>query len=219
LTQRKDDIRDSLQTITDQAIAELEAVHAAREAGLAASRKLIQISSQSIRAAHRGEFDEARKLSAEAGRVLREALGRLEDQPQVRHSGFMMDGEKEYAESALTVALISGSTLPSFSDLGVSVPAYLNGLAEAASELRRSALDAIRGEQPERADELLGFMDEAMAVLTAIDFPDAVTGGLRRTTDQLRAVTERTRGDVTAALRQSALEKRMSAFERRLDQP
>ena len=218
MTQR-DEIRDSLQGITDQAIVELEAVHAAREAGLAASRQLIQISSRSIRAAHRGEFDEARALSAQAGQVLRDALARLEAQPQVRHSGFMLDGEKEYAESALTVALISGSALPSFGDLGVSVPAYLNGLAEAASELRRSALDAIRGEEPERADTLLGFMDEAMAVLTAIDFPDGVTGGLRRTTDQLRAVTERTRGDVTAALRQSALEKRMAAFERKLGEP
>ena len=216
---RQIEIRDSLQAVADQAVAELEAVHAAREAGLAASRQLIQISSRSIRAAHRGEFDEARALSAQAGQVLRDALARLEAQPQVRHSGFMLDGEKEYAESALTVALVSGSPLPSFTDIGVSVPAYLNGLAEAASELRRSALDAIRKEQPDRADELLGFMDEAMAVLTAIDFPDAVTGGLRRTTDQLRAVTERTRGDVTAALRQSALEKRMAAFERKLDEP
>jgi translin len=215
----RDDIREMLQKVSDFAIEQLEAAHAAREVGLGASRKAIQLSSRSIRAAHRGEFDEARALSAEAGAALKSAYAKIEDQPQVRHSGFMLDGEKEFAESALTIAFISGSALPSISDLGVSVPAYLNGLAEAASELRRSALDAIRSEEPEKADALLAHMDEAMAVLAAIDFPEGVTGGLRRTTDQLRAVTERTRGDVTAALRQSALESRMKALESKLVEP
>lgn len=214
---RREEIRESLQGVSDQAIEQLEAAHSAREAGLSASRKAIQLSSRAIRAAHRGEFSEARALSEQAGAALQSSYEKFDGQPQVRHSGFILDGEKEYAESALTIALISGSALPSLSDLSVSVPAYLNGLAEAASELRRSALDSIRTGDPAKADELLGYMDEAMAVLTGIDFPEGVTGGLRRTTDQLRAVTERTRGDVTAALRQSALEAQMRALESKLD--
>ena len=215
----RDEVRQALRDVADRAVERLEGIHAAREAGYAASRRVVQLSSRAIRAAHRGEFAEARKLSAEAGELLSIAYSQMDEQPAVRYSGFMLDGEKEFAESALTIAFVSGEPVPGFESLGVSVPAYLNGLAEAASELRRSALDAIRDGRPERADELLSFMDEAMAVLVAIDFPDAVTGGLRRTTDQLRAVTERTRGDVTAALRQSVLEERMQALEGMLDGP
>jgi translin len=134
----------------------------------------------------------------------------------MRYSGFMHDGEKEYAEAAITLAFVSGSRIPGAGDLGTGHAAYLNGLAEAASELRRSALDAIRRGEPARADELLGLMDEAMGVVETVDFPEAVTSGLRRTTDALRGVVERTRGDVTAALRQQALETRLGALEERL---
>jgi translin len=128
----------------------------------------------------------------------------------------MLDGEKEYAEAAITLAFISGSEFPTPDSLGIGAPAYLNGLAEAASELRRSALDAIRAGDPQRADDLLWLMDEAMGILATLDYPEGVTGGLRRTTDQLRAVTERTRGDVTAALRQGDLEARMKTLEQHL---
>ena len=214
--QDRAEIRKALQQVADDAITALESVHSARETGLAASRRVIQLSSRAIRAAHRGEWDEARKLSDEAGQRLHSAMAEMEGQPAMRHGGFMFDSAKEYAEARLTIAFVSGEPLPTVDDIGVSVPAYLNGLAEAASELRRSALDAIRNDDVVRADRLLGFMDEAMAVLSSVDFPEGVTGGLRRATDQLRAVTERTRGDVTAALRQSALEKRMAALEKKL---
>ena len=102
--------------------------------------------------------------------------------------------------------------------MGVGYPAWLNGLAEASSELRRAALDAIRHGDAPRADELLGIMDESLSVLGTIDFPEGVTGGLRRRTDQLRGVVERTRGDVTHALRQTALEDRMASLESRLQE-
>ncbi len=194
----------------------MEKTHAARELGLHASRKAVQLSSQAIRAAPRGEYDAARALSRAAGSGLAEAAGKIVSQPLMRYSGFMHDGEKEYAESALVVAFVSGSRIPGAGDLGIGHAAYLNGLAEAASELRRSALDAIRRGDPARADELLGLMDEAMGVVETVDFPEAVTSGLRRTTDALRSVVERTRGDVTAALRQQALEGRLKAVEVKL---
>ena len=132
--------------------------------------------------------------------------------------GFRFDGEKEFVEAALTIALLDGRTIPEPAELGVVYPAWLNGLAEAASELRRAALDAIRHGDAARADELLGIMDESLSILGTIDFPEGVTGGLRRRTDQLRGVVERTRGDVTHALRQTALEDRMASLESRLEE-
>ena len=83
--------------------------------------------------------------------------------------------------------------------------------------MRRAALDAIRHGDASRADELFGIMDESLSVLGTIDFPEGVTGGLRRRTDQLRGIVERTRGDVTHALRQTALEDRMASLESRLE--
>ncbi len=200
--------------IRDTSIAALERMHRARELGLQGARKTIQLSSQAIRAAHRGEFDAARGLCRQAGDALVGAGSDTAQEPLMRFSGFMHDGEKEYAEACLTLAFVSGGKLPTPDGLGISCPAYLNGLAEAASELRRSALDAIRKGDPARADGLLQLMDEAMGVVETIDFPEAVTAGLRRTTDALRGVVERTRGDVTSALRQQALEERLGGSRR-----
>ena len=205
---------ETLQRIGLESIAALERSHEAREADLTNSRKAIQLSSRAIRAAHRGEYDAAKELSE----ATRDALSRRGAKWDAAASGgFRFDGEKEFVEAALTIALLDGRTIPEPADLGVGYPAWLNGLAEAASELRRAALDAIRQGDATRADELLGIMDESLSVLGTIDFPEGVTGGLRRRTDQLRGVVERTRGDVTHALRQTALEDRMASLESRLE--
>ena len=205
---------ETLQRVGIESIAALEKSHEAREADLANSRKAVQLSSRAIRAAHRGEFDAARELSEAAGETLsRRGAG----SHAAVSGGFRFDGEKEFVESALAIALLDGQPIPDPADLGVGFPAWLNGLAEAASELRRAALDAIRQGDAARADELLAIMDESLSLLGTIDFPEGVTGGLRRRTDQLRGVVERTRGDVTHALRQTALEDRMSSLETRLD--
>ena len=205
---------ETLQRIGLESIAALEKSHQAREADLTNSRKAIQLSSRAIRAAHRGEYDAAKELSE----ATRDALSRRGAKWDATASGgFRFDGEKEFVEAALTFALLDGRTIPEPAELGVGYPAWLNGLAEAASELRRAALDAIRHGDASRADELFGIMDESLSVLGTIDFPEGVTGGLRRRTDQLRGVVERTRGDVTHALRQTALEDRMASLESRLE--
>ena len=210
-----DRVGKRLKEIGEAALDDLANAHSAREAGLKAARTAAQLASRSIRATHRGEFEQAEKLWREAGTGLREAAERLIPHPGVYHAGFMRDAEKEYAEAAITLALVSGGLIPSAADLGIGSPALLNGLAEAASELRRSALDAIRRGDAPRADRLLDLMDEVFSVLETVDFPDAITGGLRRRMDQLRGVVERTRGDVTQALRQSSLEERMASLEQR----
>jgi translin len=196
---------DELTEAGEWARSVLEGKHAAREVGLAACRKTIQSCAASIRAIHREEWETAEELAATAQGHLRRAQEALGDHPDIRYAGFLHDAAKEYAEARLTMAFVRGEPLPQAAGLGVEVQAYLNGLAEAASELRRYILDLLRRAQPERTEELLGVMDEVYSLLVTVDYPDAVTGGLRRTTDALRAVLERTRSDLTLTSVQTRL--------------
>jgi translin len=169
--------------------------HHAREITIAASRRAIQACAASIRATHRSEFESARSLAVEARDHLREADAALVGHPDVRTNGPLYDAKKELAEAWLTLALVRNEPLPTPDDLSIEIAAYCNGLAEAASELRRQLLDRLRHGDLARAEELMGAMDEIYSLLVTIDYPDGVTGGLRRTPDALRAVLARTRGD------------------------
>lgn len=166
---------------------------------------MIRLASRSIRAVHRGEAERSADHARDAEVALRQAQAALADFPEVAHAGPLHDAEKEYAESRLTAALLSDDPLPSPAELGVAGSAWLRGLAEAASELRRHLLDGLRQGELTEGDQMLDLMDEVYEALFAIDFPDAITGGLRRTVDQLRAVLERTRGDVTTSVVQERL--------------
>jgi translin len=197
--------QNELAALAEPLQADLAAAHAAREVGLAACRRTIRAAGLSIRAVHRAQPEVAAERRAESRAALTEAQVALAPHPAVAHAGFLHDAEKEYAEAELTAALIDGGPLPAPEDLGVSGPAWCNGLAEAASELRRHLLDRLRAGDLSDAERLLGAMDDVYDLLVTVDFPDAITGGLRRTTDQLRAVLERTRSDLTLTLVQSRL--------------
>jgi translin len=186
-------------------IAELAATNEGREQGLAACRQVIRACSRSIRMIHRNERSAADAMAGEAELLLRTAQTALSPHPGIAHAGFLHDAEKEYAEARLTIAFVGGETLPTPHELGVDVPAWLNGLAEAASELRRYLLDQLRKGDLSRGEELLEDMDDVYELLASIDFPDAITGGLRRTTDAFRAVLERTRSDYTTTIMQARL--------------
>jgi translin len=194
-------------------IDEFERINAARERAISQGRHVIRASANAIRAAHRGEFDDARKQALQASEMLSEIIDHVADHPTLAGAGYVQDAMKEVAEAHISIAILHGDELPSAGDLGVSSAAWLNGLAEAASELRRDALDALRRNDVPRAEELLQQMDGIYSALVTVDFPDAITGGIRRTTDQLRAVLERTRGDVTFAIRQDRLERMLSRAE------
>ncbi len=199
--------------LIDTIIVELERINAAREQAIAQSRHVIRASANAIRAAHRGEFSEARAGARAASSILSEILEHVADYPALAGAGYVQDAMKEVAEAHISIAILSEDQIPAFDDLDVSSSAWLNGLAEAASELRRDALDALRSNKVSRAEELLEQMDAIYSALVIVDFPDAITGGIRRTTDQLRAVLERTRGDVTFALRQERLEQILKQAE------
>lgn len=186
--------------------AELDAVNSAREVALAACRRTIRACGSSIRAIHRLEVERAEVLAREAEVALRQAQQAVAPHPAVGFAGFVHDAEKEYAEAVLTAALVGAQPLPGPEEIGVGIPAWLNGLAEAASELRRHLLDRLRDGQLPLAERLLGDMEDTYDLLVTIDYPDAVTAGLRRTADALRAVLERTRSDLTTSILQARLQ-------------
>jgi translin len=178
----------------------LEAKHRARETTLSVSRQAIRCCAVSIRAVQRREFDAAREHIAEAAALLDEASRATDEHRDVRFAGFLHDAQKEFAEANLTLAFVAHEPMPTAGALGVETAAYLNGMAEAASELRRQILDCLRRADLAEAEALFGVMDEVYGLLVTVDYPEAITGALRRTTDALRAVLERTRGDVTNAV-------------------
>jgi translin len=194
----------------------LEAQHRAREEGLAASRQVIRQASLTIRAVHRHEFERAAQMLEELRQQAEATAAAMKDHPAVYYAGFLHDALKEYAEAALTLALVSGEPLPTPDTLGVSAAAYLHGLAEAVGELRRFVLDSLRRDGDASPDALLDAMDEIYAQLVTIDYPEAITQGLRRSTDMVRGVTERTRGDLTMAALQRRLDVQLTALRDQL---
>ena len=194
------DHADELAAVGDAAREILAGKHQAREVTLSASRRAIHSCASAIRSVHRREFHEARERIAEAAAFLAEADAALNGHDDVRYAGFLRDAKKEFAEANLTLAFVSGSPIPAAENLRVETAAYLNGMAEAASELRRQVLDCLRREELDVAEDLLASMDAVYGLLVTIDYPEALTAGLRRSTDALRGVLERTRGDVTNAI-------------------
>ena len=201
---------EHLAKLSARAIEELGHRHRASEQALVVSRQVIRNSANAIRAVHRYDFDEADRLIAEASDRLGETLEIKINNPEIYYAGFLSDARKEFTEANITLAAISGKTLPDWESLGVDPPAYLNGMAEVIGELRRYILDALRRDDTARCEELMELMDEIYGILVTVDFPEAVTGGLRRSTDAMRGVLERTRGDLTISLQQRRLERRLA---------
>lgn len=202
-----------LDTIGEKIRKNFEAKNAARESALGMSRELIRHCSLSIRATHRAEYAEASQLLVRAREIATQMKSSIAAYPDLYFTGYVQDALKELAEAHIVHALVTDAPLPDPDTLGVDYAAYLNGLGEAAGELRRYSLDIIRHEDSAKVERVLEAMDDIYSLLVTVDFPDAITGGLRRTTDMVRGVLERTRGDLTVAARQEKLEKTLHEFE------
>lgn len=204
---------NDLDTIAERIRQSFEAHTAARDLALTRARSLTRHSAHAIRAIHRQDREKAAEELA-AGKELAGLLrADLADFPSVYHAGYTQDALKEYAEASIVVALLENSSMPSPEDLGLEEATYLKGLAESVGELRRRCLDILREGHSQEAEHLLQHMDDIFSVLVTMDYPDAVTKGLRRLTDVYRGVIERTRGDITLSLRQERLEETIRRAE------
>jgi translin len=172
----------------------------ARERALPASRRAIRSCANAIRAIHRGEFELAHRLMEEARAAIDEGLAAVAEHPDIRFAGYLQDAQKEYAEARLTEVVVNGGKdVPTPEELGVEDAPYLNGMAEAIGEARRHVLDLLREGRVDESDAMLVSMEDLYAVLVTIDYPDAITGNLRRSTDVSRSLLEKTRGDLAVA--------------------
>jgi len=205
---------DDLSRIAAEAVEALTLRHQAREQALAVSREVIRFSANAIRAVHRGDFDDARQLIERGSQRLQETRHIRDENPEIYYAGFLSDARKEFTEANITLAVISRSNIPDPEALDVDAPSYLNGMAEVIGEIRRYILDALRRDSSDHCEEFMDVMDEIYGILVTIDFPEGVTGGLRRSTDAMRGVLERTRGDLTISLQQRRLEQRLADMEK-----
>ena len=208
---------DQLDSIGERIRQHLEDKNAARERALQLSRNLIRSCSKAIRAVHRREQENAESLLDEAQNLandLQEALGAY---PELLHAGYTQSALKEFAEASIVHHLVSGEHLPEPEALGVGYVPYLGGLAEAAGEMRRRILDILRHDELAEAERLLDVMSDIYGILMTIDLPDALTNYICRTTDMVRGVTERTRGDLTTSSQQRDLKRALEAVEKKLD--
>ncbi len=208
---------ETLTSIAERIHQALEARTQARDRALAQARQLTRHASQAIRAIHRSEHDLAYEHIAEARGIVYALQADLAAFPELFYAGYTQDAIKEFAEASITCALIENQALPTPEDLRIEFATYLNGLAESVGELRRRCLDILRHGYSDEAERLLATMDDIYAELVTMDYPDAVTNGLRRQTDVMRGIVEKTRGDMTIALREQHLERAMQEFSILLD--
>ena len=200
-----------LSIIESEVRGQLDATHAAREEGLRLARPIIRTSANAIRAMHRGDHGRATALVAEARQMVEAAQTALVGHPDIYHAGFLYDAVKEYAEAELTIALLAGAPLPSPSDLGIDAVPYCKGLGEAVGEQRRRMLDQLRTGDLEAAERTFSDMEHIHDLLASLDYPDGMTGALRRTTDVARSLIERSRADLTTTIVQERLRADLEA--------
>jgi translin len=208
---------DILEEIAERIHHSFETRTAARDRALTQARTLTRHCANAIRAIHRDEYPLAQQHLDEARTLAQSLRDDLVGFPDLFYAGYTQDALKEYAEAVLVYALISHGKFPSPEDISLEPATYLQGLAEAVGELRRRCLDMLLKDNPPEAERLLGEMDDIYAILVTMDYPDAVTGGLRRLTDVARSIIERTRGDLTLSLRQERLEHSLREMGTRLD--
>jgi len=210
----RESLQTWLETLADEADADFQVRNDVRDRALHQSRMLIRHCSQTIRAGHRNAWDEAEQLLGEASAEARQLQEMLAPYPELYHAGYTQDALKEWVEARLTLALLGERALPAPEEMDVPYSTFLNGLCEAASELRRRCLDVMRRGEMAEAERLLATMDAVYEVLMGFGYPNAITGGLRRRVDQLRGVLERTRGDLTNSQQMQQLADALAEFER-----
>jgi len=209
---------EDLNPISDAIREIFETKNAARDDAISRSRTLIRHCSECIRAIHRREWEKADEKLDVIRDAAKDLVNVVDGHPDLYHTGYTQDALKEVVEAFATYAIIRDTTLPTPQSLQVEGATYLKGLAEAATELRRFILDILRRNEGDtnEAERLLAWMDAIYDQLVTFDFPDALTYGLRRQTDIVRGVLERTRGDLTTTLRQQRLQAALQRFEARV---
>jgi translin len=205
-----------LEKIAEQIRQDFEIRTVLRDEALKQTRQLTRACSLAIRAVHRNEFDVMEEYLTEAQTLADKIRENLKDHPDLQYAGYTQDSLKEFVEANATCALVQNQALPTPEELGVEYATYLKGLSEVVGELRRQILDILRSGYSQEAERMLNHMDDIYSILVTMDYPDAITHGLRRQTDLARNLVEKTRGDVTFSLRGEDLTQAISTLSKQL---
>lgn len=203
-----------LEAIAERIQQSFETRTTTRDRVLAQARTLTRHCANTIRAVHRDEFDLAEEHLRDAKLLVESIRNTSSEFPDIYYAGYSQDALKEFSEASIVYAILRDVGLPTPEELGLESATYLQGLAEAVGEFRRRCLDALLHERPQEAELMLSYMDNIYGVLVTMDYPDAITGGLRRLTDIARGIIERTRGDLTISMRQEHLEESLRRVEK-----
>ncbi|MEM2145323.1 MAG: hypothetical protein QW279_08175 [Candidatus Jordarchaeaceae archaeon] len=201
-----------LESIIAGIVRYLDEQYDLRELTLTLSRDVIRLSGQAIMLIHRLDFDNAAEKIDEAKSKLDEIDKKVVKYPEFREKGFVSSAFQEYTEARLLFSLLKDGRFISYEELGVPCIPYLLGLGDLVGELRRHILDSIRREEIDKAEKLLDLMEEVYIQLVALDYPDAIISGLRHKCDIARSLVEKTRGDITLALQNRQLMKKMQGL-------
>ncbi len=202
-----------MSEIVERIRRQLDSREEVRNRVLEASRKTIREASRAITALHRRDdetVEDAIKIAQEGVKVLDDAV---KANPWLEDYGAINSAYREYAEILLVKSLMNRANMPEPEEIGVPYKPYLGGLADTVGELRRHALDQIRNDDVEGAEKTLDKMEEIFGILSEFDYPDSILQGMRHKRDAARSTLEKTRGDVTTALRQRKLEQALKKTE------
>jgi len=184
----------------------------ARESSIRQLRLLIRTCGDGIRALHRGDLRSAKQSIKEGARIADQVAEDLKKHPDLYHSSMVTAGLTEYAELTMVFKLLTKKRIPDMDEIDVPPAAYLNGMGDAIGEMRRHILDLLRRRQTKEAEEYLEIAENMHNLLMGFDYPKALVGDLRRRLDVARSLLEKTRADVTNAVLQEDLSRKLEAF-------
>lgn len=205
-----------LEGFLDSIREEIEQDDHIRESALQLSRTAVRKCSESIKMSHRGNFEAASALVEEAYSIISEAQAEVAKSAFISKSRILDIAYQELAEAVNVLHILEkGEAVPAV-EYNIPSRDYLTGLADTIGELRRAVLESLRNGRTERGVTLLAMMESIYEGLNSFDFPNALIPDLRRKSDVARTLIERTRADVTTAVRQDKLMHEIRELEAHL---
>lgn len=185
-----------------------------RESSLTISRSIVRDCSKSIRYLHRNDTQGAKEFIKNAEKKIKELKKLTSKVSEISFAGYVLDAEREYVEAVIFYVYEMNGIIEPFEKFDVHPSSYIQGIGDAIGEWRRKALDNLKNLELNNAESYLNIMEDGLGILNQLDYPDALTGGLRRYADNARGIIERTRSDVTNAFVNDALRDDISKIKR-----
>ena len=198
----------------DSLIISFDSINKIREQSLTISREIIRDCSKSIRFLHRNDTKESKVFLSKAKNKIKKLKRITKGISEINYAGYVIDAEREFVEATLFFTFETANRLESFENFDVHPSSYVQGIGDVIGEWRRKALENLRKLDLNSAEKYLDIMEDSLEILNELDYPDAITGGLRRYADNSRALIERTRADLTNAYINESLRKDLSKLSK-----